>query len=70
VTEDSSVRQAVASVMEREGRIDSVVNNAGIAIAGPLEGASIEEAQRQFDVNLFGVLRVCRAVLPILRSQG
>jgi len=45
------------------------VSNAGIAIAGPLESTSIEEAQHQLDVNLFGALRVCRAVLPIMRRQ-
>ena len=47
-----------------------MVNNAGIAIAGPLESTSIEEAHRQLDVNLFGASRVCRAVLPIMRSQN
>ena len=52
-----------------EGRIDMVVNNAGIAIAGAVEDTSIEEARDQFDVNFFGVLRVCRAVLPVLREQ-
>jgi NAD(P)-dependent dehydrogenase (short-subunit alcohol dehydrogenase family) len=51
-------------------RLDIVVNNAGIAIAGPLELTSIEEAKRQIDVNLFGAFRVCRAVLPSMRRQG
>jgi NAD(P)-dependent dehydrogenase (short-subunit alcohol dehydrogenase family) len=46
------------------------VNNAGIAIAGPLELTSIEEAKRQLDVNLFGPFRVCRAMLPIMRQHG
>jgi short-subunit dehydrogenase len=47
-----------------------LVNNAGIALAGPFELTSMAEARHQLDVNLFGVLRVCRAVLPVMRRQG
>jgi NAD(P)-dependent dehydrogenase (short-subunit alcohol dehydrogenase family) len=70
VTADRSVEQAVASVLDREGRLDIVVNNAGMGIAGPVENTSIEEAKRQLDVNFFGAFRVCRAVLPAMRTQG
>jgi NAD(P)-dependent dehydrogenase (short-subunit alcohol dehydrogenase family) len=69
VTDDHSVEQAVAAVLEREGRLDIVVNNAGMGIAGPVENTSIEQAKRQLEVNFFGAFRVCRAVLPALRSQ-
>jgi NAD(P)-dependent dehydrogenase (short-subunit alcohol dehydrogenase family) len=69
VTDDRSVERAVAAVLEREGRLDIVVNNAGMGIAGPVENTSIEEAKRQLEVNFFGAFRVCRAVLPALRSQ-
>jgi NAD(P)-dependent dehydrogenase (short-subunit alcohol dehydrogenase family) len=69
VRDDASVRAAVADLITREGRIDVVVNNAGIAIAGAVEDTSIEEAIEQFDVNFFGVLRVCRAVLPHMRER-
>jgi NAD(P)-dependent dehydrogenase (short-subunit alcohol dehydrogenase family) len=69
VTDDRSVEQAVAAVLAREGRLDIVVNNAGMGIAGPVENTSIEEAKRQLEVNFFGAFRVCRAVLPALRSQ-
>ncbi len=69
VTGDESVLRAVAVVMEREGRVDVVVNNAGIAIAGAVEDCRIADAKEQFDVNLFGALRVCRAVLPAMRAQ-
>lgn len=69
VSDDSSVEQAVAAVLESEGRLDIVVNNAGMGIAGPVENTSIEEARRQLEVNFFGAFRVCRAVLPVMRSQ-
>src|ERR1019366_4603486 len=69
VTDDDSVRSTVDEIIRNEGRLDVVVNNAGTALAGAVEDTSVEEARAQFDVNFFGVLRVCRAVLPILRRQ-
>jgi NAD(P)-dependent dehydrogenase (short-subunit alcohol dehydrogenase family) len=69
VTEEHSVEQAVATVLAREGRLDIVVNNAGMGIAGPLEDTTIEQAKRQLEVNFFGAFRVCRAVLPAMRRQ-
>src|ERR1700691_4169409 len=69
VTDDGSVEQMVATVLAREGQLDIVINNAGAAIGGPFEETSIEQAKDQFEVNFFGVLRVCRAVLPAMRSQ-
>lgn len=70
ITDDRSVKQAVGLVLEREERIDIVVNSAGIGIAGAVEETSIEEARMQLEVNFFGVLRVCRAVLPAMRESG
>ena len=69
VTNDRSVEQAVAAVLDREQRLDIVVNNAGMGIAGPVENTSIEQAKSQLEVNFFGAFRVCRAVLPAMRSQ-
>jgi NAD(P)-dependent dehydrogenase (short-subunit alcohol dehydrogenase family) len=69
VTEDSSVEQAVATVLEREGQLHVAVNNAGMGIAGPLETTTTEQAKSQLEVNFFGALRVCRAVLPAMRNQ-
>ena len=69
VDDDASVAAGVARVVERTGRLDAVVNNAGYAAAGAVEDTTIEEAKAQFETNFFGVLRVCRAVLPIFRSQ-
>lgn len=68
VTDDESVTAALDLVRERAGRLDGLVNNAGIAVAGPLELLPVEELQRQFEVNVFGVHRVTRAALPLLRA--
>ncbi len=69
VDDEASVDQCVANVLERAGRIDAVVNNAGYSLTGSIEDTSIEEAKAQFETNFFGALRVCRAVLPIMRQQ-
>ena len=69
VTRDDSVAACVAEVMRSAGRIDAVINNAGIGIAGAIEDTSPAEAQAQFETNFFGTHRVCRAVLPHLRAQ-
>lgn len=70
VTDEEQVRAAVQSVLEREGHIDVVINNAGFGISGAIEYTDTHEAQRQFDVNFFGMVRVNRAVLPIMHRQG
>jgi NAD(P)-dependent dehydrogenase (short-subunit alcohol dehydrogenase family) len=70
VCDDDSVRRAVEFVQKQEGRIDVVVNNAGVGLAGAVEDTSVEEAKHLFETNFFGVVRVCRAVLPALRAQG
>jgi len=70
VTSEESVENAVRTVLEREGRIDVLVSNAGMGIAGSIEDTSLGEAQEQFDVNFFGTLRTIRHVLPVMRKQG
>lgn len=69
VTDDASVRQAVAELLRLEGRVDVVISNAGFGVAGAVEDTAIAEAMSQFDVNLFGALRVIRAALPAMRNQ-
>jgi NAD(P)-dependent dehydrogenase (short-subunit alcohol dehydrogenase family) len=69
VNDEQSVKSAVAQILEREGRIDVLVNNAGIASLGPLEEVDDAEVQRVFDTNVFGLLRCVRAVLPSMRKQ-
>jgi len=70
ITDDASVEQAIASLVGITGRLDVVVNNAGVSYTGPLEAYNLEQVQQQFDTNVFGVLRVNRAALPHMRRQG
>src|SRR3954464_2177418 len=70
VTDEDSVAAAVREVLDRSGRIDVLVNNAGLGIAGAAEESSIEQARKLFDTNLFGSIRMTRAVLPHMREQG
>ena len=70
VTDDESVRACVAEVMERAGRIDALVNNAGYGLSAFAEEPTVEEVRAQFETNYLGVHRMCRAVLPIMRAQG
>jgi NAD(P)-dependent dehydrogenase (short-subunit alcohol dehydrogenase family) len=69
VTKDASVATMVEAVLAKAGRLDVVVNNAGVGLIGGAEESSIVQAQRLFDVNVFGIARVVNAVLPTLRSQ-
>ncbi len=69
VTSDESVHSCVAGVLDREGRIDLLVNNAGFLLLGAVEELTVDEARRQFETNLFGVLRTTQAVLPHMRER-
>jgi NAD(P)-dependent dehydrogenase (short-subunit alcohol dehydrogenase family) len=69
VTSDESVTAVVQQVIQRFGRIDVLINNAGIGIAGAAEETSVAQAQRVFDVNVFGLMRMTRAVVPHMRAQ-
>ncbi len=70
VTDEASVQAAVATVMQREGRIDLVINNAGFGISGGVEFTETADAERLFNVDFFGMVRTNRAVLPVMRQQG
>lgn len=69
VRNDASVASAVRTVLEKAGRVDILINNAGVLLVGPVEATSDTEANALFDVNVFGVLRAVRAVLPSMRAQ-
>ena len=70
VSDSSAVKNAVSEVFSKEGRIDVLINCAGFGISGAAEFTDIESAQKQFDVNFFGAVRVCNEVIPIMREQG
>jgi len=70
VTNDESVAAVVREVLDRSGRIDVLVNNAGVGVSGAAEESSIEQARALFETNLFGSIRMTRAVLPHMREQG
>jgi len=69
VTSDSSVERAVSKVVLECGRLDVLVNNAGYGVMDLAETVTTAQAQRQFDTNFFGVLRMYRAVLPVMKRQ-
>ena len=69
ITSEESVREAVHLVLKKAGRIDVLINNAGLGIVGPLEETSDELVRKVFNTNVMGTLRVCRAVIPIFREQ-
>ncbi|MEV5850427.1 oxidoreductase [Streptomyces sp. NPDC051985] len=70
VTSDDSVDDVVQQVIKRFGRIDVLVNNAGIGASGAAEEVSVAQAQRVFEVNVFGLMRMIKAVLPHMRDRG
>lgn len=70
VTNDTSVRQAIQYIVEREGHIDLLINNAAYTQLGSVEDLSSEEVQSQFNTSIFGIFRTIREVIPIMRKQS
>ena len=70
VRSEESVTACVQSVLERAGRLDVLINNAGYVLGGAIEETVLEEARAQFETNFFGLVRMVKAVLPTMRSQG
>ncbi len=69
VTDDVSVKDAVQAILSETGRIDVLVNNAGYVLNGAFEDLAMDEIKRQYDTNVFGLIRTTQAVLPIMRRQ-
>ena len=69
VTNEETIKQGVEQLIQEQGEIDILINNAGYAIYGAVEDTSIEDARRQFEVNIFGLARLTQLVLPHMREQ-
>lgn len=69
VTDEASMKQGVAEIIDNEGRIDVLVNNAGYGSYGAIEDVAMEEARYQFEVNVFGAMALTQLVLPHMRNQ-
>lgn len=69
VRDEMSIQNAVDHIIEKTGKIDILINNAGLGTLGSLEDTNLEEARAVFETNVFGVHAMCRAVLPLMRAQ-
>ena len=69
ITDETSIQSCVDTILAEQGRLDLLVNNAGYGSYGSVEDVPIEEARRQFEVNLFGLARLTQLVLPKMREQ-
>jgi NADP-dependent 3-hydroxy acid dehydrogenase YdfG len=70
VTDEKSMKNAVEAVVDAEGAVGALVNNAGYSQSGALETLPMDSVRRQFETNVFGLLRMCQLVLPGMREQG
>jgi len=70
VRDSDSVNAGIAAVIEKAGRIDVLVNNAGVSLVRAAEDTTIEEAREIFETNFFGLMRITQAVLPVMRKQN
>lgn len=70
ISKDADIVAAVATITERSGGVDVLVNNAGYGLYGPIEEIALDEARYQFEVNVFGAARLTQMLLPAMRAKG
>lgn len=70
ITDETSIKNCVDFILKKEGKIDILINNAGYGSFGAIEDVPIEEAKKQFEVNIFGLARITQLVLPSMRSNN
>lgn len=70
VTDEERINEAVSYIIDKAGRIDVLINNAGFGISGAVEFTETADARKQFDVNFFGMVNMNRAVIPFMRRAG
>ncbi len=70
VCSDESVRSCIKEILDRTGRLDVLINNAGYGLDGALEEATLEQVKDQFETNYFGAIRTIKSVLPVMRAQS
>jgi short-subunit dehydrogenase len=70
VKDKASVDEAVQTILKKEGRIDVLINNAGMGISGPIEFSSVEDIKLQMDTNFMGTVNMIQSILPVMRKQG
>lgn len=69
VTQEASIQEVITTMLDRHGRIDTLINNAGFGLIGPIENLSIAQMEANFNANFLGALRMIQAVLPSMRRQ-
>jgi short-subunit dehydrogenase len=70
VNDNQSIKLAVKKILTDTGRIDVLINNAGYGMFGPVEEITTQEVKKQFETNFFGIIRLIKAIAPIMRKQG
>ena len=70
VNDPEDISKAIRGILYDSGKIDVLINNAGYGMFGPIEDITIEDVKLQFETNFFGIIRLIKAIVPVMRKQG